>query len=156
MRGRPEADPTPQKRFQTIEQDAFLHLLRTADVLFQGLTSTLKTAGLSPSQYDLLQILRGVGADGLACRAVAERMLTRDPDITRLLDRLEARGLVTRAREGKDRRVITTRITPEGVRLTVELDAPIAQLHQRQLGHMGKQRLRALIRLLEMARARAR
>ncbi|MGH8055937.1 MAG: MarR family winged helix-turn-helix transcriptional regulator [Candidatus Entotheonellia bacterium] len=156
MRGQPQADTTPQNPLRTIEEEAFFHLLHTADTLFQGLTSTLKTVGLSPSQYDLLQILRGGGADGLACRAVAERMLTRDPDTTRLLDRLEARGLVTRAREGKDRRVVTTRITPEGVRLTVELDAPIAQLHQRQLGHMGKQRLRALIRLLEMALARAR
>lgn len=156
MRGQPQADTTARKPLQTIEQEAFLHLLQTADALFRGLISTLKSVGLSPSQYDLLQILRGVGSDGSACRAVAERMLSRDPDITRLLDRLEARGLVTRAREGRDRRVITTRITPEGLRLIVELDAPMAQLHQQQLGHMGKQRLRALIRLLEMARSRAR
>lgn len=156
MRGQLRTDTTPQKPLQTTEQEAFLQLLRTADTLFQGLAAILKPVGLSPSQYDLLQILRDVEADGLACRAVAERMLTRDPDITRLLDRLEARGLVTRSRERKDRRVITTRITPEGLRLILELDAPIGQLHTRQLGHMGEQRLRALICLLEVARPKAR
>ncbi len=97
--------------------------------------------------------MRGAGAEGLACGELAERMVTRDPDITRLLDRLEASGMVTRAREQKDRRVITTRITREGLRLLSELDPTVARLHKQQLQRLGKERLRAIIELLEQMRA---
>jgi DNA-binding MarR family transcriptional regulator len=83
---------------------------------------------------------------------VAERMLTHDPDITRLLDRLEKRGLIVRARESKDRRIITVRIAPEGLRILSELDGPIAEFHRRQLGHLGERRLRLLMDLLNTAR----
>src|SRR5919108_1101542 len=94
------------KPFASLEEEAFLNLQRTADALLHGLEAALKPAGLSPSQYNVLRILRGAEAEGLACREVGERMVTRDPDITRLLDRLEARGLVMRARDREDRRVI--------------------------------------------------
>src|SRR5918992_748846 len=114
------------KPFASLEEEAFLNLQRTGDALLHGLEAALKPVGLSPSQYNVLRILRGAEAEGLACREVAERMVTRDPDITRLLDRLEARGLVIRARDREDRRVITVRITPEGLRLLQELDAPVA------------------------------
>lgn len=140
------------KPFGSLEQEALLNVLRTADVLMQRLTAVLKPFNLSHSQYNVLRILRGAGADGLACQEVAERMITRDPDITRLLDRLEARGLVTRARDQKDRRVVVARIAPEGERLLEALDQPIAEVDRQPLQHLGEQRLRTLIQLLELAR----
>ncbi|MBI4737736.1 MAG: MarR family transcriptional regulator [candidate division NC10 bacterium] len=139
-----------------MEGEAFVNLLRTADALMQGVAATLKSAGLSPAQYNVLRILRGAGPDGLACREIGERMITRDPDITRLLDRLEERGLVTRSRDRADRRVITTRIADKGLRILKDLDRPIEELHVDQLGHLGEQRLRSLITLLEAARAKGR
>jgi DNA-binding MarR family transcriptional regulator len=131
-----------------LEAEVFLSLQRTADALMQRLEGTLKGAGLSPTQYNVLRILRGAGAQGLACRKIAERMVTRDPDITRLLDRLEARGWVTRTREPGDRRVITARITRAGSGLLKTLDEPVARMHGRQLGHVSDRDLRSLIRLL--------
>jgi DNA-binding MarR family transcriptional regulator len=141
-----------QKPFESLEQEALLNVLRTADVLMQRITAVLKPFKLSHSQYNVLRILRGAGPDGLACQEIGERMISRDPDITRLLDRLEARGLVTRTRDQKDRRVVTARITSEGLRILTQLDGPIAQVDRRQLEHLGERRLRSLIQLLEVAR----
>ena len=103
--------------FESLEAEVFLNLMRTADALSRGVEEILKLAGLSHTQYNVLRILRGAGEQGLCCREVAERMITRDPDITRLLDRLERRGLLTRSRDSKDRRVITVRITPAGLKV---------------------------------------
>jgi DNA-binding MarR family transcriptional regulator len=128
-----------------------LSLLRTADLLARGAEEAIKPSGLSATQYNVLRILRGAGPEGLCCGEVAERMLTHDPDITRLLDRLEKRGLVRRARESEDRRVITVRITQEGLRILAKLDEPIEELHRRQLGHLGQRRLQRLIDLLKSA-----
>lgn len=152
MAGRLQAAVKQKKPHRLLEEEAFVHLERTADVLLQGVGETLKAAGLSPTQYNVLRILRGAEPAGLACREIGERMINRDPDVTRLLDRLEGRRLVLRTRDRQDRRVITTRITAEGLRLLKELDAPVAQAHTRQLGHLGKVRLRRLIELLELAR----
>jgi|SRR5882724_2545784 len=143
-----------QKPFESLEEEALLSVLRTADVLTQRIAAVLKPFKLSHSQYNALRILRGAGPDGLACQEIAERMITRDPDITRLLDRLEARELVTRGRDGKDRRVVLTRITPQGKRLLEALDQPIAEVDRQPLQHLGERRLRALIQLLEVARER--
>jgi MarR family transcriptional regulator, organic hydroperoxide resistance regulator len=141
-----------QKPFESLEEEAVLNVLRTADMLLQRLTVALKPFKLSHSQYNVLRILRGAGPEGLACGEISERMITRDPDITRLLDRLEARGLLTRTRAQKDRRVVTARITPEGLRLLEQLDGPVKEIDQRQLAHLGERRLRSLIQLLEVAR----
>ncbi|MGH7405585.1 MAG: MarR family transcriptional regulator, partial [Candidatus Methylomirabilales bacterium] len=103
-------------------------------------------------QYNVLRILRGAGPDGLACREVCERMITRDPDVTRLVDRLEARGLIARERDRRDRRVVMVRITEGGLRLLRRLDDPITHLHTQNLGHLGTKRLQALVELLELAR----
>ena len=111
----------------------------------------LRAADVSPTQYNVLRILRG-SPQGLPCREIGQRMITRDPDITRLLDRLEKRALISRCRETKDRRTVLTRITPKGLRLLGELDAPVAEMHRTQLGHLGPERLRLLMELLEMAR----
>ena len=155
MTGRLRAEIKQRKPFQTLQQEAFLNLQRTADALMRAVAEVLKPAGLSPAQYNVLRILRGAGPEGLACREVGERMVTRDPDITRLLDRLEERGLVGRSREREDRRVITTRITGEGLRILKRLDGPVARVQERQLAHLGARRLRALIALLVVARERA-
>src|SRR3989441_1016523 len=129
-----------------------LRLRPTADALLRGVEETLQPAAVSHTQYNALRILRGAGLKGLACREVADRMLTRDPDITRLLDRLEARGLVTRSRERLDRRVITVRITEKGLKLLEKLDQPVLDLHRRQLRHLGGRRLRGLMSLLDLVR----
>lgn len=132
---------------------AFLDLQRTCDLLARGPAQILKNEDLSPTQYNVLRILRG-SPDGLPCGEIANRMITRDPDITRLLDRLEKRGLISRWRESKDRRVVLARITPNGLKLLTRLDQPVEEAHRKQLGHLGKDRLRALAELLASARAR--
>jgi len=152
MAGQLQTEILQQKPFESLEQEALLNVLRTADVLMQRLAAVLKPFKLSHSQYNVLRILRGAGPEGLACQEVAERMISRDPDITRLLDRLEARGWVTRAREQKDRRIVTARITPEGLRVLEQLDGPVEEVDRRQLEHLGERRLRSLIQLLEAAR----
>jgi len=134
------------------EEEAFLDLLRTADALTRGADWVLKAEDLSQTQYNVLRILRGA-PEGLSCGEIASRMITRDPDITRLLDRMEKRGLISRARESKDRRLVLTRLTPEGLKLVNCLDEPVLQIHRKQLGHMGKDRLQALAKLLAAARS---
>ncbi|HYA45069.1 MAG TPA: MarR family transcriptional regulator [Acidimicrobiales bacterium] len=156
MGGRLRSEIKRKGPFAGAELEAFLNLQRTADALARGLAEALKPAGLSGPQYNILRILRGAGAGGCVCRELGERMVTRDPDITRLLDRLEARDLVARERGREDRRVVKTRVTEKGLRLLESLDAPVADLHRRLLGHLGARRLRALIELLEVARERAR
>jgi len=141
-----------KRRFRSTEEEAFLNLQRTADVLARGMGEALKPWGLPQAQYNALRILRGADRSGLACREIGERMVTHDPDITRLLDRLEARGLIMRSREKADRRVITARITSEGMSILEQLDQPIEQVLKRRLGHLGKKQLRLLIELLEVAR----
>jgi DNA-binding MarR family transcriptional regulator len=134
------------------EEAVFLDLLRTTDVLARGLVKILKTDELSANQYNVLRILRG-SPDGLPCGEIASRMITRDPDITRLLDRLEKRNLISRCRETKDRRMVMARITPGGLKLLARLDEPIEEAHRKQLGHLGRERLRALTELLQAARS---
>jgi DNA-binding MarR family transcriptional regulator len=134
------------------EEIAFLDLLRTCDLLARGPAQVLKNEDLSPTQYNVLRILRG-SPDGLPCGEISNRMITRDPDITRLLDRLEKRALISRCRETKDRRMVMARITPEGLTLLDRLDEPVQAMHRKQLGHLGKERLRILAQLMEGARA---
>ena len=137
-----------------LEEDAFLSLLLTAEALSRKVEAVLRAADVSPTQYNVLRILRGSPL-GLPCREIGQRMITRDPDITRLLDRLEKRVLISRCRETKDRRTVLTRITPQGLRLLSELDAPVAETHRNQLSHLGRERLRSLMELLEIARQQA-
>jgi DNA-binding MarR family transcriptional regulator len=150
--GRLRKEIKQTRPFVSLEEEAFLGLQRTADALMRGLVDVLKPAALSPTQYNILRILRGAGDDGLACREVGERMIAREPDMTRLLDRLEARKLVARERGRKDRRVITTRITAEGRELLKRLDAPVSEFPRRRMGHIGAERLRSLVRVLDQIR----
>jgi MarR family transcriptional regulator, organic hydroperoxide resistance regulator len=136
-----------QTRIGSPEEAAFLDLLRTTDVLSRRLSQVLKAEDLSSNQYNVLRILRGA-PDGLSCGEIANRMITRDPDITRLLNRLEKRGLISRSREARDRRTVLTQITPAGLKLLARLDEPVQEAHRKQLGHLGRQRLRAMSELL--------
>jgi len=143
-----------RKPFASREEELFLNILRTSDQLMRGLAEVLKPADLSATQYNVLRILRGAVPDGLACGEISERMVTRDPDITRLLDRMEKRNLVARSREKADRRVVTARITDPGLELLKRLDETVARMHKTQLGHLDQKALDALIKLLEQARER--
>jgi DNA-binding MarR family transcriptional regulator len=139
----------------TLEARVFVSLLRAADSLTRGAEALLKPSGLSGTQYNVLRILRGAGPEGLLCREIGCRMISRDPDITRLLDRMESRGLISRTRGEKDRRVVTTRITPEGLRVLEELDAPVQELHRRQLRRLPNTELQKLSRILERVLAQS-
>ena len=140
------------KPFVSTEEEAFLAVQRTASELNQGIAELLKPLGLTAPQYNVLRILRGAGNAGLACREIGARLVARDPDVTRLLDRMEKQGLIARARESADRRVVITRITPKGRELVTKLDKPVSELHLRQLGHLGQAKLQTLLGLLDEAR----
>lgn len=143
------------KPFRTPEDEAFVSILRTAEAFLWREAEFLKPYEVTQAQYNVLRILRGAEPDGLICREIGERMITRDPDVTKLLDRLEARGLVKRERQEKDRRIIVARITQEGLALVEEIDGPVLKLTADLLGHLGERKLRTLIRLLEEAREKA-
>jgi DNA-binding MarR family transcriptional regulator len=136
------------------EEALFVELQRTADLLARGPAQLLREHDLSPNQYNALRILRGA-PDGLLCGEISARMISRDPDITRLLDRLEKRGLIGRCRQDPDRRRVLVHIAPEGLNLLASLDRPICDLHRRQIGHLGSRELRALTRLLLTCREKA-
>ena len=141
--------------FQSLEQEAYLNIVRTAAVLTDDLERLLRPAGITTAQYNVLRILRGAGREGLICREIGERMVARDPDVTKMLDRLEARGLIARERDQKDRRVIITSITDEGLKLMKELDRPVTENTRAMLGHLETRRLENLNELLEAARENA-
>jgi DNA-binding MarR family transcriptional regulator len=139
--------------FSSPEQEAYLSLLRTADALQSQVEEKLKEFALTGTQYNALRILRGAGADGLPCSEIGERMITHDPDVTRLLDRLQKRGLVERARGKKDRRVIYGKISSAGLKLLREMDAPVEKHGKEMLKHVSTRRLKQLISLLEEVRS---
>jgi DNA-binding MarR family transcriptional regulator len=147
-----------RRPFAGSEEEVFLSLQRTASVLLQALGKELKPHDLTAAQYNLLRILRGAhhaGEGALTCGEIAERLVSPGPDVTRLLDRLEARGLVERLRDAGDRRVVRARITRAGREVLGELDAPVQGALERLLGGLGEARLKSLSRLLEQARAEA-
>jgi DNA-binding MarR family transcriptional regulator len=144
--------PEPKRHRTSPEEEVYLNIIRTAEALTWGVSETLKMADLTPAQYNVLRILRGAAPEGASCGQISERMVTKDSDITRLLERLDVRRLITRERDAQDRRYITVKITPEGLSMLASLDEPIAQCHKRQIGHLGRERLAALGKLLDVAR----
>jgi len=131
------------------EQQAFLDLVKTSECLLAGAGELLRVHGLTEPQYNVLRILRGAGADGLPSGAIGARMLTRGPDITRLVDRLETAGLASRERgRGTDRRCVVVRITGKGSELLAALDEPVRELHRLQFKALSAQEVRELRRLL--------
>lgn len=141
------------KPFRDLEQEAMLNIMRTADLINYNLARLLKPHGLTPTQYNALRIVRGAGEEGLPCRIIGQRMVTRVPDVTRLLDRMERDGLVRREREEGDRRVVRTWITEKGLKLMAGLDGPMNEFPRTQLGNVGERGLRNLIEALEAARS---
>jgi DNA-binding MarR family transcriptional regulator len=145
--------------FEHASQEAYVNVLRTASWLSGDFHALFKRHGLSETTYNVLRILRGARKverlPGLPCLEVADRLITRVPDITRLVNRLIDAGLVTRTRDAADRRVALVSITDAGLRLLKKLDQPVVELHERQLGHLDEVELDELNRLLEKARGSA-
>ncbi len=152
MTGQLQKEIKQRKPFASLEQEVVLNVMRTAGSLRQGTTELLKPYDISAPQYNVLRVLRGAGGEGLPCSEVGDRLVSRDPDVTRLLDRLEKRGLIDRGRSATDRRVVTATITKKGIELVNELDTPVTEMHGSQLGHMKKKELKKLVSLLEKAR----
>jgi DNA-binding MarR family transcriptional regulator len=140
------------KPFAFLEEEATLNLIRTYEHIQQRQSEFFRQFQLTPTQYNILRILRGAGKDGITCSQAAERMLTADPDITRLLDRLEARRLIERERSVEDRRVVISRITADGLELLRSIDKPLAAFFKEQVGHVGREKLTQLIGILESIR----
>ena len=138
--------------FGSLEQEAFLSLGRTWSLLDHMVGETLKPHGITPTQYNVLRILRGAGEEGLCRSEVMDRMIARVPDATRLLDRMEAAGLIVRERSTEDRRFVAARVTEKGLGLLAELDDVILELHRRQFAGVDEAGLRTLIDVLERTR----
>ncbi|HXF94973.1 MAG TPA: MarR family transcriptional regulator [Gemmatimonadales bacterium] len=141
-----------RRPFPSLEEEAFLNLARTAAVVRDHFERLLAPHGISLAQYNVLRILRGAGPEGLCRNEIRDRLITRMPDVTRLLDRMEAAGWITRARGTEDRRLVSTRLTPRGKALVNSLDAAVRTEHQRRLGHLSNAQLRSLIELLTLVR----
>lgn len=141
------------ERKETPEREIYLQLQHLSGELVHELAMLLKPAGVTPEQYHVLRILQDAGSAGTPLSTIAERSPAGDPDVTRLLDRLEERGLARRARDAEDRRVVTARITGDGRQLLRKLEGPVSALHARQLGPLGERGLAELRRLLQKAAA---
>jgi DNA-binding MarR family transcriptional regulator len=144
-----------RRPFMGTGEEALLSVYRTAEVLLRGTMELLRPYGLTATQYNVLRILRGRGPEGLPCSEIGARMVTHEPDVTRLLDRLQRMGYVERERATTDRRVVLTHITEAGLELLARIDAPITELDERRLGVLSEEELRALIALLEKVRGAA-
>lgn len=148
-----ETSAATGKRFDSLEQEAYLSLWRTYDRL-RGLEDELFAPfGLTAQQYNVLRLLRGVHPQTLPTLTLARKLISRAPDITRMLDHLESRGLVTRERLPQNRRIVNVRITAAGLVLLRKLDVPVKTCHARQLGHMPRGELKTLIRLMRAVRS---
>ena len=152
MSGKLAKEIRQTRPFRSKAEEAFLNLGRTWQFLELQMAALLKEHKLTPTQYNLLRILRGAGAEGVTCSQATERMLSPDPDMTRLVDRMIKQGLVRRDRDERDRRVVITRITEDGLEVVNRIDGPLHQLFQQWLGRLGQERLKQLIEMLEELR----
>ena len=152
MSGKLAKEIRQTRPFPSTGEEAFLNLGRTWEFLQKRVADLIKQFQLTPTQYNMLRILRGAGVDGVTCSQATERMLTPDPDITRLLDRMELLGLIRRDRAKEDRRVVIARITDQGLALVNRIDAPLHLLFQQTFGRVSRQRLQQLIETLEALR----
>jgi DNA-binding MarR family transcriptional regulator len=135
------------------EEELFVNLMRTTEILGWKIAELLKNYELSGVQYNTLRILRGAGKEGLTCGEISERLITKDSDVTRLLERLENRGFIVRERDPNDRRHVITKITKKGLETLAEIDQPMTDLHKQQLGHLGDALIEQLNALLVLARS---
>ena len=152
MSGKLAAEIRQSRPFQSIEEEAVLNLARTHEFVQQQMAEFFKQFGLTSTQYNILRICRGAGPDGITCSQAAERMVTADPDITRLLDRLEARMLIERERSRDDRRRVITHITAAGGELLKSIDKPLAAFLKKLMGRSSREQLEQLIEILESMR----
>jgi DNA-binding MarR family transcriptional regulator len=150
--GKLAAEIQQTKPFALLEEEAALNILRTAEVMGQAATAFLREYDLSPTQYNVLRILRGAEPAGATCSQISERMINHDPDITRLLDRLESRDFITRDRSKEDRRVVMVRTTPAGLDLLSRIDRPLRAFLKARLGKLDQDALVSLIGQLEQIR----
>jgi len=141
------------KPFRSLREEALLNIARTEAVTREAMERVLAPHGLGMSQYNVLRILRGAGTDGLCRNEIRDRLISRMPDVSRLLDRMEAAGLISRVRSTEDRRLVTTTLTKKGQALVDELDDEIADAQKALLGHMSQEQLRTLVELLSEARS---
>ena len=144
-----------ERPFSSVEEEALLNLMRTSDTLHRAFHRKIRKWGITSTQYNVLRILRGAQPRGLTCAAIGGRMITAEPDITRLLGRLKALKLIRQHRERNDRRVVWTQISGAGLDLLKSMDPLIEKLPQEMLGHISKPELAELIRLLELAREKS-
>ncbi len=147
-----KAEIAQKPPFSSAEEEAFLNLLRTSDRLHRAFEQKIRGWGLTSTQYNVMRILRGAGAQGLTCTAIGDRMIAAEPDITRLLARLKRLKLIRQHRGRQDRRVVWTQITDAGLKLLRVADPVIERLPVELLGHMSRAELAEFIRLLELAR----
>jgi DNA-binding MarR family transcriptional regulator len=141
-----------ERPFTSLEEEALLNLLRTADCLQRAFQRLGREWGVTGTQYNVLRILRGSHPEGLTCTAIGDRMITAEPDITRLLSRLKALKLIRQHRDRNDRRVVWTQISEAGLDLLRQMDPAVRQEPKNLLGHLSERELGDLIRLVELAR----
>lgn len=141
-----------ERPFSSIEEEAILNLMRTTDCLHRVFQRRIREWGITSTQYNVLRILRGSHPQGLTCSAIGERMITAEPDITRLLARMKALKLIKQQRDKRDRRVVWTQISAAGLELLGKMDAEVTRTPKELLGHLDRKELVELIRLLETAR----
>tara|TARA_R110002073_G_scaffold199633_1_gene358782 strand:- start:2348 stop:2821 length:474 start_codon:yes stop_codon:yes gene_type:complete len=137
--------------FKSVEQEAMLSIMRTSDLLENRAARLLRNYQLTPSQYNVMRIMRGEGKP-MPCLEVADRMIQVAPAITRVVDQLVARGLISKTQSSEDRRVFLVQLTVAGKALLRKIDAPIDRLHQTLLGHVSQRDLKSLIATLADAR----
>lgn len=140
-----------RRPFDSAEQEATLNILRTNDQFQNRFGRLFRQYGLTPSQYNVLRILRGEGRR-MPCLEIADRMVQVVPAMTGLLDRLEKQDLVRRDRDTADRRVIFVELTEKGAELLTQLDEPVLEMHRTLVGHLTREELKELSRLLEKCR----
>jgi DNA-binding MarR family transcriptional regulator len=143
------AGKTQKRTTPSLESRVFVALLIAADRLSQQAEQLMKQYSLTGTQYNVLRILRGAEPHGLPCKGISDRMISHDPDMTRLLDRMEKRGLISRVRQLDDRRVVKTRISAQGLEILRKLDAPVEELHRSQFRNIAVVRLKSLAAALE-------
>jgi len=152
MKRRPQEESRSTRTVQNLERDAYLELLRTARVAERWALSAMKPTGLTPSQFNVLRILRGARPETLSCSTISERMVHDDPDVTRLLDRLERAGWIEKARDTQDRRVVKVGITLAGLEVIESASRIVGDCLQTALTPIGERDLTYLIQLLQRIR----
>jgi DNA-binding MarR family transcriptional regulator len=140
------------KHFDSLEQEVFLNLWRTYDRLRALEDELFCRYDLTPQQYNVLRLLKAEHPEALPTLVLANRLVSRAPDITRMLDKLEQRGLIVRDRPADNRRMVRVTITRAGVNLVAEIAEPLQDCHDRQLGHLSASDLKRLVSLLKSAR----